>query len=259
MVKKEGMPRVGEAVLVTVKAITPNSAQCVLDEYDRLDGMIHVSEIAGKWVKDIRKFVKVDKQYVAKVIDVDYNKGFTFLSLKRLSKMDKERKMQDFKKEQKAERMLEQMAKKKGVSLQKAYQEMGYKLQDIYGDLYVGFEQALKLPQHLIQKGIPKDWVDIIIEVTQTFLTKKEVKIRGEITLRFYGPNGLKRVKEVLSELKNKYNLDVKYISAPKYMVELRSDNPKVAQKELVKKVDEVLSKVKDGDATFEIIGKDNE
>lgn len=259
MVKKIGMPDVGDNVIVTVKNITPNSAVCSLDEYQNKEGMIHVSEIAGKWVRDIKKFVKVGKQYVAKVINVDREKQFVFLSLKRLSKRDKERKMQEFKKEQKAEKMLEIIAKRKGVSLSKAYEEFGYKLQEIYGDMYVGFEQMLKMPERLVQKGMTKEWVDLAFEVVKENTQKKEVKIKGEIRLKFYGPDGLKRIKEVLGELNNKYKFDIKYISAPRYSVEIKTDNPKVAQNELEKKVMDVLSKVKDGEAEFEILGRDNE
>jgi len=259
MVKKKGLPEVGDDLLVTVKDITPNSAICNLDEYHNLEGMIHVSEVAGKWVRDIRKFVKVGKQYVARVIDVDKNKGYVFLSLKRLSKIDKEKKMQAFKKDQKAEKMLEMVAKKKNVSLEKAYEQLGYKLQEVYGDLYTSFEQALKSPENLIKNGVPKEWVELMTQVAQESMKRKEVKIKAEIRLKFYGSDGIKRIKEVLGEIKNKYKLDVKYISAPRYSVEIKTDNPKLAQKELTKKLEDVFSKVKDGEAEFEILGRDNE
>lgn len=259
MVKKIGMPEIGDNVIVTVNNLTPNSAFCSLDEYQDKEGMIHISEIAGKWVRDIKKFIKVGKQYVAKVIDIDKEKQFVFLSLKRLSKRDKEKKMQEFKREQKAEKMLEIIAKRKDVSLEKAYEEFGYKLQEIYGDMYLGFEHMLKQPDKLIQKGVPKDWVYLAIDIVKENIQKKKVKIRGEIRLKFYSPDGIKRIKEVLGELNNKYKLDIKYISAPTYSVEIKTDNPKIAQKELTKNIMEVLSKIKDGEAEFEILGRDNE
>ena len=85
MVKRKGFPSVGEVVLVTVKNITPYSALCTLDEYPGKEGMIHVSEVSGKWVRDIKKFVKKGKQYAAKVTRTDESKGHINLSLKRLS------------------------------------------------------------------------------------------------------------------------------------------------------------------------------
>ncbi|MBU5689906.1 MAG: S1 RNA-binding domain-containing protein [Candidatus Aenigmatarchaeota archaeon] len=258
MVKKTGLPRVGENVLVTVKSITPNSALCSLDEY-QCEGMIHVSEVSGKWVKDIKKYVKVGKQYVAKAINVDESKCFVLLSLKRLSKKEKEQKMEKFKKGQKSEKILEFFAKKKGISLEKAYELVGFKLQEIYGDLYEGFEYAIKQPDHLIRNGISEQLVKEIAEAAQEFIKKKEVEIKIEITLKFLGENGIDRIKQVLKSIKDKYNLDVKYLSAPKYLVQIKTNNPKQVQKDISKALTEEFAKIKDGEASFQIIGRENE
>ncbi len=259
MVKKSGLPEYGENVLITVKSITPNSALCSLDEYKGIEGMIHVSEVSGKWVKDIKKYVKVGKQYVAKVINVDEAKKFVLLSLKRLSKKEKETKMNELKKEQKSEKILALFARKKNISLEKAYELVGFKLQEIYGDMYEAFEYALKQPEHLIKNGISKDIVDDLIEAAQEFIKKKEVDIKAEIRLKFFGPNGIERIKQVLIEINNKYKLNIKYVSAPKYLVVLRTNNPKTAQKELSRILSEELAKIKDGEAEFEILGRENE
>ena len=77
---------------------------------------------------------------------------------------------------------------------------------------------------------------------------KEYYKIRG------WDENGIP-TKEKLSKLGlDKYGIDIKYISAPKYSVEIVSDNPKVAQKELIKQLTEATSKLKDGEASFEIM-----
>ncbi|MEM7821706.1 MAG: S1 RNA-binding domain-containing protein, partial [Candidatus Aenigmatarchaeota archaeon] len=107
MVRKRGLPKWSELVLVTVEKLSPYAAWCKLIEYPGVEGMIHVSEVAGKWVHDIRDFIKINKQYVAKVIKVDYQKNFVNLSLKRVSKQDEKEKMNFFRKEQRAEKLLE--------------------------------------------------------------------------------------------------------------------------------------------------------
>ncbi|MFH8080981.1 MAG: S1 RNA-binding domain-containing protein [Candidatus Aenigmatarchaeota archaeon] len=259
MVKKIGLPECGENVLVTVKSLTPNSALCTLDEYTDVEGMIHISEISGKWVKDIKKHVKLGKKYVAKVINVDKNKKFVLLSLKRLSKREKDEKMNEIKKEQRSEKILNLFARKMGIKLEEAYELVGFKIQEIYGDIFTGFEYALKQPEHLIKKGISKEIVDVMVETAEEFIKKKETKIRAEIRLKFFGPNGIERIKEVLMGIKNKYNLNIKYVSAPRYLVTLKTNNPKMAEKEISRILSEELSKIKDGEAEFEIIGRENE
>lgn len=255
MVKRRGLPEINDAVICTVTNITPYSASCSLDEYTGLEGMIHISEVSGKWVRDIRKFVKQGKQYVAKVIRVD-EKGHVSLSLKRLSKRAKEKKMQDYKKEQKAEKMLELIAYQKKMKLDEIYEKVGYELQDKFGDMYVAFEQALKDPQLLIDKGIPKNWVDLIHKIAKENIIKKEVKIKAEIEMKFYTGDGIDRIKKALDELSNKYKLHVKYISAPRYLVEIKTDNPKVAQKNLAEQLKSFGSTIKDGEFDFKIVGE---
>ncbi len=256
MVKRKGLPETGDNVIATITNITPYSAACTLDEYENAEGMIHVSEVSGKWVKDIRKFIKSGRQYVGKVLDVNPEKNFVSLSLKRLSKREREVKMQDYKKEQKAEKMLEQIAKKKNMSLQEAYEKIGYELQERYGDMFVAFEQAMKAPELLIERGIPKAWVDAIKEIAEENMQKKEVKIKAELEMKFYSGDGIDRIKKILTDLANKHKLSVKYISAPKYIIEIKTDNPKIAQKNLREQLTAALSNIKDGEVSFKIVGE---
>jgi translation initiation factor 2 alpha subunit (eIF-2alpha) len=74
--------------------------------------------------------------------------------------------------------------------------------------------------------------------------------------VKFYTGDGVEKIKEFMSNLINKYGLNIKYISAPKYSVEIESDNPKLAQKELVKQLTNAIANVKDGEAEFKIVGE---
>src|SRR5437867_4815955 len=162
MVLKEGMPSQGELVLCTVVRITPYAAWCKITEYPDVEGMIHVSEVAGKWVHDIREFVKTGKQYVGKVLNIDPQKKFANLSLKRVSKYDEKEKMNSFRQEQRSERILENSARTIGKSLPEAYKEIGFLLQSKFGDLYSAFEEAKKNEDVLRQVGLPEKWVKAI-------------------------------------------------------------------------------------------------
>lgn len=175
MVKKKGFPSDGELVLVTVKNITPYSALCMLDEYPGKEGMIHVSEVAGKWVRDIKTFVKQDKQYVAKVTGVNQEKGHINLSLKRVSKREGDRKIQDSKKEDHAEKMLEDIGKKLGLNLNQTYEKIGYQLQEIFGDMFVAFNTALENPELLKRRGIDEKYIKLMEEISKENIQKKRV------------------------------------------------------------------------------------
>jgi translation initiation factor 2 subunit 1 len=247
---------VKEKVIVTVINITPYSALCKLEEYPGKEGMIHISEVSGKWVRDIKKFVKLNKTYVAKVVRLDEKKGHINLSLKRVARIEKTRKMEDYKREQKAEKILEKIAKKKKISLDEAYEKIGFGLQENFGDMFKAFDIASKTPELLVQRGVSKDWVDVIHKVSKESIKRKKIKIKTELQVKFFTGDGIERVKEFLNELSNKYGVNVKYISAPKYSAEIESENPKLAQKELIKKLTTATSSIKDGEASFKLMGE---
>ncbi len=255
MVKRKGFPSEGEVVLVTVKNITPYSALCRLKEYPGKEGMIHVSEVSGRWVRDIRNFVKTGKDYIAKVTRVDEGKGYINLSLKRVSKKSKERKLQEYKQEERAEKMLEFMAKELKLSLEEAYEKIGYDIQDTFGDMFNAFSLSLEDPDQLVRRGIDEKYVKIMAEIAKDKIQKKEVEIKAALNLKFFTGNGVDRVKEFLNSLNDKYKWEIKYISAPKYSIQITTKDPKKAEKKFRKNLEKEISKIKDGAASYKIGG----
>jgi len=240
--KKKGLPEVNELVLVTVKRVTPFAAWCGLEEYEAVEGMIHISEVAGKWVYDIRNFVKEGKQYVAKVLRVDPEKRQVNLSLKRVSSSEKRIKMNEFRRECKAEKILEKVARELGKSLPQAYDEVGLLLKEKFGDLFSAFESVKESPSVLDELPIAKEWKDALKRVVENVLKQKEVTIKADLELKSYAPNGIERIKEVLMSLGKKTGGKVSYIAASKYRISLTTKDPKAKEKELLEAL-ELISK----------------
>jgi translation initiation factor 2 subunit 1 len=256
LVKKKGLPEWGEFVLCRVKRVTPYAAWCVLIEYPDVEGMVHVSEVAGKWVHNIRDFVKQGKQYVAKVVKIDYQKNFVNLSLKRVSKYDEREKMNDFRREKRSEKMLEHAAKELGKDLGQAYEEVGFLLQKEFGELFAAFEETRKNPGILTKKGVSKEWADAIEKIVKKSFKEKKFKITAELELKSYAKDGVERIKEVLNNLAKGTGANVKYISAPKYRVEVTATDPKVAEKNLIKGLEEAVNHIKqsEGEGSYKLI-----
>jgi translation initiation factor 2 subunit 1 len=231
MVKRKGLPEMNELVICTVKRITPYAAWCDLNEYG-IEGMIHVSEVAGKWVQDIREFVKPNKQYVAKVVKIDNEKKIVNLSLKRMSKMDEKEKLNQFKRAEHSEKILEQAAKQIGKNLNQAYDEVGYLLQENFGEISSAFEEARKNPEVLKEAGVAKKWIDVLNPIIEKSIKEKEILLKAEIDMKSFEPDGVERVKQTLSKLKDA-GMKVAYISAPKYLIEMRTKDPKNDEKKM--------------------------
>jgi translation initiation factor 2 subunit 1 len=256
MVKRKDMPDWGEFVLCTVDRITPYAAWCVLNEYPGVEGMIHVSEVSGKWVHDIREFVKPKKQYVAKVVKIDYQKNAVNLSLKRVTRVDEKEKMNAFRRNQRAEKMLVIAGKLMGKSLEQSYEEVGYLIQEKFGELFVAFQEASKAPDVLVKAGVSDKWVAAISKVLEKSFQEKEMEIKAEVELRSYSKDGLSEIKKILGEVEKKTGASIQYISAPKYRIEVSTKDPKQTEKKLKETLDEAVSKVKsvDGEGNYKFI-----
>jgi len=250
MVKKRGLPSVGELVIGKITRINPNSAFVSLEEYDNLEGMVHISEISSGWVRDIRSHVKMDQDVVAKVTRIDGN--FVGLSLKRVDNKQKREKLREYNLSQKAEKMLELAGKKLGKSLDEMYNEAGYKLQDAFGNLYEAFMKALTNPSAL-KSRIPDEFISAIKEIAEKSIELKEFDFRAKLFLKTYQPNGINSIKDILIRAK-KYGLEVKYISAPEYHVKYRTKNAKKGQRELEEKLDKIIAGAKDVEASFKMV-----
>ncbi|MBI2547354.1 MAG: hypothetical protein HYW23_02810 [Candidatus Aenigmarchaeota archaeon] len=255
MAAKEGFPKWGELVICTARKITQFAAWCSLDEYQNLEGMIHISEAAGKWVHDIKKFIKPNKQYIAKVVKVDQADNVINLSLKRVSKSEERSKWNAFRKEQRAEGILNVMAKELKLTQEQAYEEIKSKLQEEFNDLYSAFEEAKKSPEILTKVGIQKKWHDAILGILKKTFIEKEFHIKAELQITSYDGNGVEKLKELLQALE-KAGITVSYISAPKYRVEMKTKNPKADTKKFENELQKIVSEANkiDAEATYSMI-----
>ncbi len=252
--RKQGMPEVGELVVCKIIKIFPNSAYAELIEYGKT-GMIHVSEVALKWVRDIREFLKLNQHVVCKVMKVDGDN--IFLSIKRVRKPEAEAKLNEFKKEKKAEKLLELAAKSINKDLDTAYEEVGFKLQDEFGSLHKAFEIAVKNPDLLKSKGVPGTWCKPIVEIAKKSFVEKMYELKAELNLKCYAPNGMEVIKNaLLNAVKHRKNMEVKYISAPQYILISKGKNFRQIETELENAAEEIVKSVakSNGEASFKII-----
>ena len=253
MVRKN-LPTTGELVICVVERITPFAAWCRIDEYDA-EGMIHISEVAGKWIHDIREFVKPNKQYVAKVVRIDEEKNLIQLSLKRVSKRDEKEKLNESRKEQRAEKLLELAGKEVDKSLKQAYEEVGFLLQEKFGSLFTAFEEIRKSKDELQKFGISKGWINALFNVAEKNFKEKELVLKVELELKSHAEDGIERIKKVLSGLSSS-GASINYISAPKYRLEIKTTDPKNAEKNLREKLEAMVksSKTMEIESTYRFV-----
>ncbi|MBI4170775.1 MAG: S1 RNA-binding domain-containing protein [Candidatus Aenigmarchaeota archaeon] len=238
IVKKRGLPQLGELVVCTISHINPHSVYVHIEEYNK-EGMVHISEVSSGWVKDIRQHVKIGETVVAKVLRVE---DVISLSLKRVDKRQENSRMKEFRLSHRAEKMLELVAKQLGKTLEQAYKEVGYMLQENYGSLYEAFRIALQNPRQLKERGVPEQWIQPLKEIAEKNIEQKEFQFKSRLFVRSIEPDGIKTIKKLLAAAES-MGLSVHYIAAPNYLVKYKTKNAKKGEKEFSEKL-ETLSKL---------------
>jgi translation initiation factor 2 subunit 1 len=239
--RKQGRPRFGEVVVCKITKIFPNSAFAELVEY-RMSGMIHVSEVALKWVRDIREFLKTNQHVVCKVMRVEGSN--ISLSIKRVRKVEQDAKLNEFKRENKAEKLLEMAAKKMKKDLETAYKEVGFSLQEEFGSLNKALEIAVKNPDLFRQKGIKKEWIDPLKDIALKSFSEKTYEVKAELILSCYASNGVEIIKKTLIDATEGKSVEVKYISSPKYMLISRGKDIKKIKQEVEQTAEEITKNI---------------
>lgn len=245
MVRKTGYPEIGEFVVTTVKEVKGFGAFVVLEEYPGKEGFIHIAELATGWVKYVRDHVRENQKVVCKVLSVDRSKGHIDLSLKRVNERQRRDTISAWKNEQKAEKLLEMLAKKAGKTVDAAYKEFAYALAEAYGTLYAAFETAA-MDEDDFKKEQKGTWVAHFLELARDNVAIPFVEIGGTLKVSTAEPDGIEHIKKALlaaqeTEFED-VQITVRYLGAPRYRLKARAPDYKIAEDEIRKAAERVTT-----------------
>jgi len=240
-------PEEGDFVVVTLTDVDKNSAYAELEEYEDVEGLIHISEVSRSWVQDMTKKLDEGEKNVAQVIDTD-GEAVT-LSLKRVNDNNKRETMEKWKKEQKAEGFIEDLAEELDRDVDDIYEDIGFKMQEEFGSSFYGFEISEAEEDRLLEL-FDEDIVEAIQKVAGENIDLKQEKLEGKIELTFPHGNGVERVKEAFSDIQD--GVEVSYISAPEYSITAWGRTQELAKKRIDSAVKTIRGKVDELDGKFE-------
>jgi translation initiation factor 2 subunit 1 len=228
-------PEVGDLVIATVVRITDYGAYVRLDEYDK-EGLLHVSEVASRWVRNIRDYVREGQKVVLKVLRVQAAKGQVDLSRRRVTKRDKKEKIQSWKKDRKAESLLRTASEKLGISFEDIYEKAGALIEDSFGELYAGLEKTAKDGVDvLLDLGIDKELAATLEEIAKDKIQISLVNVKGILDLQNPKPKGVLIIKDTLKHAKEVgeskgADVTVYLVSPPKYRIVVAAEDYKTAE-----------------------------
>src|SRR3989338_3115470 len=242
--KKKGLPEENSIVLCTVKKILFHSIFVELDEYEHQEGMIHISEIAPGRIRNIRDYVIEGKKLVVQVLRVDKERRQVDLSLRRVPLSLRNKKNEEYKQEIKSEKLLEYIGKELKIDLKGMYLKMGHKLIDHFGLLGIAFNDISAYGIEAIKElNFPQKEAELLVRIVQE-------KIKA-----------VEDIKTVLEEAekyakKKEIKVNIVYISAPKYRIEVTSAEYKIAEEELEEVNKVIFDEMKKRKGIVELVKK---
>lgn len=237
MDEKDDYPEQDEFVLATVKKIMPYGAFCNLDEYPAHDGFLHISQVSSGWIRNIREHLREGQKLVVKISGIDKSKHQIDLSLKQVSESDKKRKMEAYKAERKARKLIEVASAKTGLTPAQVRETIMMPLLAENGSAATALEA---LHEGTLKTKLPKNIAAALSELVTKEFTPKRVAIRAELMLASYDSNGVEEIRQTLQQIETKFSdkdttAQVIYLGAPNYYLDLESNDYKTAEKQIDK------------------------
>ena len=249
-------PEEGELVVGTVTSIRNFGAFVTLDEYAKREAFIHLSEVATGWVKYIRDHIREGQKIVARVLRVDPAKSQIDLSLKRINDHQRREKVQAWKNELRAMRLLDQVAQPLKLSSAEAADQIGPPLLEKYGSLFQAFEVASADPKRFQKDNEKAPWAAAFLKVARESIVPPHVTILGTLEVSDSSPDGLDHVRTALlaAEQVDPEAVEVQYVGAPRYRIRVQASQYKIAEETLKKATEATLKSIKSagGQGTFE-------
>ena len=233
----------GEIVFCTVDRIIGTNVFVKLFDNDKeVEGCIVVSEIAPGRIRNLRDYVVPKKKIVCKILRISGDR--IDLSLRRVTLKEQKEVKERFNQEKSYESILRGVL---GDKSKKVIETISKK-ERVYDFLNEAKENSKSL-----EEVVGKEDAKKILDIITTQQKKKKVTIKKEISLTTSDSLGIETIKKLFSKVKD---VQIKYISAGNYVLQVESDDAKRGDNELRDIIIELEKDAKKVGAEFSIIKK---
>lgn len=246
------LPEVGEIVIATVTKIGDHGAYVSLDEYNNIQGFLHISEIAQGWVRSVGKFVREGEKKVLLVKKVREGREEIDLSLKQISRDQKKKKLLDVKRYEKGKGIIKSVQEKTKLS--------GAEIENLEDKIFSKYDSIYDAVVDIARRGIdvlndlklPKKILDVIVEEGSK-IKLPSAEILGVLEITDTSSNGIENIKKKLQDLEKKgqNGVVISYIGAPKYRLRVTAPDFKSAEKILKPILEDTQKNIEKNKGTF--------
>ena len=247
------LPEVGEIVIATIKKTGDHGAYVSRDEYDNIQGFLHISEIAPGWVRKVTKYVKEGDKKVLLVKKIQANRAEIDLSLKQISKEQRKKKLLEVKRFEKEQGILKNIQDKVILSSEEV-DDLEEKLLSKYKSVYdavieIGTKNISVIDDLEISEKIKKT-----IDELSKKIKLPTVEVRGILEMTNNKSDGIEIIRKILLDaIKESQNQKIKilYLGAPKYRLSIVAQDFKTAEKTLKPILEKIEKNTSKQNGTF--------
>ena len=254
MEEEHDVPEAGETVVCKVKQVLNYGAFVELVEYNNRKGFVHVSQVASRWVKNIRNFVKEGQIRAAKVLSINHEKNQIDLSFTKVSSHAQRARIEEWKQLKRCRKLIEVLADSQKKSADEAWELVAKPLLENNDSLFEAFQEIALLGEEATQ-GVDKAWVKPLLEMVTKNIPVPEKMLKGVLTIKCEKPNGVDLIKDVLlrTEKTKEKNVEIFYNGGGKYSLKTKAPDFKAAEKVLNEVIEKITKELKKsgGDVKF--------
>ena len=220
------MPEQGEIILATVTKVMDHGAYVTLDEYEDIQGFLHISEIAPGWIRSVNRFVKDGEKKVLLV--------------------------------KKVKTLLQNVQDKAKLSDEE--------IEKIEDKIYTKFDSVYDAFMEIARNGIitvkelklAKKTTTAIEEICSK-IKLPSVEIRGIMEITNNKSDGVEIIKKTLLDvIKKDSTMDITYLGAPKYRISITAEDFKSAEKSLKPIIQEIQTNIEKKKGSFNFTREDS-
>ena len=249
--EEQELPEQGEIVMATITKLMDHGVYATLDEYEDIQGFLHISEIAPGWIRSVNRFVREGEKKVLLIKKVNPQRGDIDLSLKQVSKDQQKQKLKEVKKFEKGKTLLQNLKDNANLTdkeIEKLEDQIFGKYESVF-DAFIdiarnGIDSVKELK---LTKKISKPLEEICSKIKLP-----SVEIRGIMEITNSNSNGIEIIKEnLLQVLEKDSKIDITYLGAPKYRLSVVAEDFKTAEKILKPTIENIESSIVKKKGTF--------
>lgn len=200
-----------------------------------------VKELSSRRVTTPKDIVHQNQQIVGKIYRVRRGGQVLSISLKRVTNEEREEKREDGKKLRRTFSIFRKLEDNLDLEMDELIEKLGKPLLRYFKTVYDGLKEILVGGKDLLQElKVPDEYIDPIYMILEESIKVSVRELKREITIKTLSPNGIEEIKTALKNAKevSPRNIEIRYLSAPRYSVKVKAFRWKDATKRFEKFMD---------------------